>query len=212
MATENRTLMTQARESLKGHWGVAVMGNAIYMIIMILFQGIPRVGWIGTLIIGGPYLLGYSIFFLSLSRKQEPRLSHLFEGFYHFADALVAYLLMTLFIILWTLLFIIPGVVASLSYSQTFFILADNRQLKGSEALRESRAMMKGNRWKLFCLCWRFFGWFLLGILSMGIGFLWIVPYLATSLAHFYNDLKGETEPSFVPGSGARNYPDLKEK
>ena len=170
------------------------------MILMILFQCIPRVGWIGTLIIGGPYLLGYSIFFLSLSRKQEPRLSHLFEGFYHFADALVAYLLMTLFIILWTLLFIIPGVVASLSYSQTFFILADNRQLKGSEALRESRAMMKGNRWKLFCLCWRFFGWFLLGILSMGIGFLWIVPYLATTLAHFYNDLKGETEPSFDPG------------
>ncbi len=200
MATENRTLMAQARESLKGHWGVAVGGNAIYMILMILFQSIPRVGWIGALIIGGPYLLGYSIFFLSLSRKQNPRLAQLFEGFYHFADALVAYLLMTLFIILWTLLFIIPGVVASLSYSQTFFILADNPQLKGSEALRESRAMMKGNRWKLFCLFWRFFGWFLLGILSLGIGFLWIFPYLATTMTHFYNDLKGETEPSFVPG------------
>ena len=200
MATENRTLMAQARESLKGHWGVAIGGNAIYMILMILFQSIPRVGWIGALIIGGPYLLGYSIFFLSLSRKQEPLLAQLFEGFYHFADSLVAYLLMTLFIILWTLLFIIPGVVASLSYSQTFFILADNPQLKGSEALRESRAMMKGNRWKLFCLFWRFFGWFLLGILSLGIGFLWIFPYLATTMTHFYNDLKGETEPSFVPG------------
>ncbi len=120
--------------------------------------------------------------------------------------------MMTLFIILWTLLFIIPGVVATLSYSQTFFILADDPQLKGSEALRKSKAMMKGNRWKLFCLLWRFFGWFLLGILSMGIGFLWIVPYLATTLAHFYNDLKGETEPSVRAGSGARNYPDLKEK
>jgi uncharacterized membrane protein len=200
MATANRDLMTQARESLKGHWAIAVTGNVIYIILMILFQSIPRVGWIGTLIIGGPYLLGYSIFFLSLSRKQEPRLAQLFEGFYHFANALVAYLLMTLFIVLWTLLFIIPGFVATLSYSQTFFILADDPQLKGSEALRKSKAMMRGNRWKLFCLLWRFFGWFLLGILSMGIGFLWIVPYLAATLAHFYNDLKGETEPSVVPG------------
>lgn len=200
MAITNRDLMTQARESLKGHWGVAVGGNAIYLILIILFQSIPRVGWIGTLIIGGPYLLGWSAFFLSLSRKEEPRLAQLFEGFYHFANALVAYLLMTLFIILWTLLFIIPGFVAILSYSQTFFILADDPQLKGSEALRKSKAMMKGNRWKLFCLLWRFFGWFLLGVLSMGIGFLWIVPYLATTMAHFYNDLKGETEPSVVPG------------
>ncbi len=200
MAITNRDLMTQARESLKGHWGVAVGGNAIYLILIILFQSIPRVGWIGTLIIGGPYLLGWSAFFLSLSRKEEPRLAQLFEGFYHFANALVAYFLMTLFIILWTLLFIIPGFVAILSYSQTFFILADDPQLKGSEALRKSKAMMKGNRWKLFCLLWRFFGWFLLGVLSMGIGFLWIVPYLATTMAHFYNDLKGETEPSVVPG------------
>ncbi len=63
MPTTNRDLMTQARESLKGHWAIAVMGNVIYMILMILFQCIPRVGWIGTLIIGGPYLLGYIDFF-----------------------------------------------------------------------------------------------------------------------------------------------------
>lgn len=195
MPTENRTLMTQARESLRGHWGLAIGGNAIYMILMIFFQGIPRVGWIGALIIGGPYLLGWSVFFLSLSRKQDARLAQLFEGFNRFADALVAYLLMTLYIILWTLLFIIPGFLASLSYSQTFFILADNPQLRGSEALRWSKAMMKGNRWKLFCLLWRFFGWFLLGILSIGIGFLWIIPYLAATLAHFYDDLKGGSAP-----------------
>jgi uncharacterized membrane protein len=97
---------------------------------------------------------------------------------------------MLLFILLWTLLLIIPGIVAALSYSQTFFILSENPKRGGQDVIRKSKTMMKGNRWKLFCLFWRFFGWCLLGILSLGIGFLWILPYLQTSLARFYDDLK----------------------
>ncbi len=69
--------------------------------------------------------------------------------------------------------------------------------MTGSDSLRKSKAMMKGNRWKLFCLFWRFFGWFLLGILSLGIGFLWIMPYLQTTLIRFYDVLKaGEGLPA----------------
>jgi uncharacterized membrane protein len=192
MLTENRDLMAQAREALKGRWGLAVGGNVIYFILTGLIQGIPRVGWIGGLIIGGPLLLGWTIFFLALARKEEAQLAQLFEGFQNFTRALVTYLLMALFILLWTLLFIIPGIVACLSYAQTFFILAENPQMEGLEVLRKSKSMMKGNRWKLFCLFWRFFGWFLLGLLSLGIGFLWIIPYLQTTLARFYDDLKIE--------------------
>ncbi|MGA3084746.1 MAG: DUF975 family protein [Thermodesulfobacteriota bacterium] len=69
--------------------------------------------------------------------------------------------------------------------------------MTGSDGLRKSKAMMKGNRWKLFYFFWRFFGWFLLGILSLGIGFLWIMPYLQTTLTRFYDDLKaGEGLPA----------------
>lgn len=190
MLTTNRDLMTQARESLKGRWRLAVEGNVIYLILVIPVQCIPKVGWIGNLILGGPLVFGWSVFFLSLSRRQDAQLSQLFDGFNRFVNALVAYLLMSLFIILWTLLFIIPGIIAGLSYSQTFFILAENPQMEGRDALRKSKTLMKGNRWKLFFLLGRFFGWFLLGLISLGIGFLWIMPYLATTLARFYDDLK----------------------
>jgi uncharacterized membrane protein len=200
MLTANRNLMRQARESLKGCWGLAVSGNVIYLVLFLVIQYIPKLGWIGGLIIGGPFLLGWSAFFLSLSRNKEAPLSLLFDGFYHFGKALVAYLLMVLFILLWTLLFIIPGIVAYLSYAQTFFILVDNPQMDGREAIRKSKAMMTGNRWKLFCLLWRFFGWFLLGILTLGIGLLWIIPYLATTAAKFYDDLKREAIPIVMAG------------
>ncbi len=191
MQTTNRDLMQQAREVLRGHWGLAVAGSLIYIILGALIQCIPLVGWIGGLIIGGPLLLGLAGFFLTISRKQEANLAQLFDGFQNFPRALITYILMLLFIILWTFLFIIPGIVAALSYSQTFFLLSENPQMDALDLLRKSKTLMKGNRWKLFCLFWRFFGWFLLCILSLGIGFLWFMPYLQTSLARFYEDLKG---------------------
>jgi len=195
MLTANRELMFQARESLKNRWGLAVGGNVIYLILIALIQMVPRIGWIAYLILGGPLLLGWSVFFLSFSRNQDAQIAQLFDGFNRFVNGLVAYLLMTLFIILWTLLFIIPGIVAYLSYAQTFFILAENPQLEGRDALRRSKTLMKGNRLKLFFLFWRFFGWFLLGVLSLGIGFLWIMPYLATTLGRFYDDLQLQNKP-----------------
>jgi uncharacterized membrane protein len=207
MLTANRDLMQQARESLKGRWGLAVGGTVIYLILGGLVQAIPRVGWIGGLILDGPLFLGFTIFFLCLSRGRETQLSQLFEGFQRFTQALTTYLLMLLFILLWTLLLVIPGIVAAFSYSQTFFLMADDPQLSGRNALSRSKALMFGNRGKLFYLFWRFFGWFLLGILSLGIGFLWIIPYLQTSLAKFYDDLKAGNTAAINPTSVTPNEP-----
>jgi uncharacterized membrane protein len=197
MLTANRELMQQAREALKGKWGLAVVGNLIYLALMAVVQFIPLVGYIANPIIGGPLLLGVTTFFLALSRKQEAALSQIFDGLQRFVDALITYLLMALFIFLWSLLLIIPGIMAALSYALTFFLMAENPALKGMEALQKSKTLMNGNRWKLFCLFLRFFGWFLLGALTMGIGFLWIMPYLQTAMARFYDDLLGNS------GSGA---------
>lgn len=203
MLTANRDLMLQAREALKGKWGLAVVGNLIYLALMSVGQFIPLVGHFSSLIVGGPLLLGATYFFLALSRRQEAAFSQIFDGLQRFVDALITYLLMALFIFLWSLLLIVPGIMAALSYALTFFLVAENPGLKGKEALQRSKALMNGNRWKLFCLFLRFFGWFLLGALTLGIGFLWVMPYLQTAMARFYDDLLGNSGSAAEPGTRA---------
>lgn len=192
--TENRELMRQAREALRGKWGTAILA---YLIVMVLgmFGAIPFVGIIISLLIAGPLALGLMGFFLSLARKEELDVASVFNGFSRFGDAFVAYLLMVIFIFLWTLLLIIPGIIATLSYSQTFFVLADNPTMSASEAINTSKRLMMGNKWKLVCLYFRFIGWAILCAFTCGIGLLWLWPYMITSFALFYDDLKPKLEP-----------------
>jgi uncharacterized membrane protein len=102
----------------------------------------------------------------------------------------VAYLLVVLYIILWTLLLIVPGIIAALSYSMTFYILADEPAIKAEDALRKSKAMMDGYKLKLFYLCLWFFLLALLCVLTLGIGFLWFIPFVNVTMAKFYDDIK----------------------
>ena len=97
---------------------------------------------------------------------------------------------MLLFTFLWTLLLIIPGIIAVLSYSMTFYILADDNSIGAMEAIDKSKKMMDGYKWKYFCLGLRFIGWSLLCILTLGIGFLWLLPYMQVSVVKFYDDIK----------------------
>ncbi len=183
MASSNRQLTAQARQSLQGQWTLAVGVNFLYGLV-------NSVGNEVNLIIGGPMQMGLSRFSLNLARGKKADIEQLFDGFKSFANTLVAYLLMVLYVLLWALLLIVPGIIAAIAYSQTFFILSDNPEMKGWDALRKSKAMMNGYKWKYFCLCWRFFGWFLLSILSLGVGFLFLFPYAHVSFAHFYDDIK----------------------
>jgi uncharacterized membrane protein len=190
METKNADLMKMARESLKGKWGLAIGTFVVYMLIIGAVQFVPIIGPISLLVITGPFALGLTIFSLQLSRNQEPRLEHIFQGFNNFATSLGTYLLMVLFIILWMLLLIVPGIIAAISYSMTFFILADDSSIGPMDALDKSKQMMNGFKWKFFCLGLRFIGWALLCILTLGIGFLWFFPYMYVSMAKFYDDVK----------------------
>lgn len=190
-STHNRDLMLMARESLQNQWGLSIAVFVLYQFIITgLSIAIPGVGSIATLLIAGPMMLGLSVVFLAIARRQEARIGQLFDGFKRFGTALAAYLLMSLFILLWYLLLIIPGIIATYAYSMTFYILADEPSIGAIDAISKSKQMMRGQKWKLFCLQWRFFWWFLVGILTLGIGFLWIVPYVYTSTAHFYDDVR----------------------
>jgi uncharacterized membrane protein len=200
MKTENVDLMRQAREALKGKWGLAIGTFVVYFLIISVLQG-PSLFFsstsllalptgILTLLISGPLVVGIALFSLSISRNQDASIGQLFLGFNKYGICLAAYLLVALFTILWMLLLIIPGIIAAISYSMTFYIIADEDSIGAMEAIDKSKKMMDGYKWKYFCLLLRFFGWALLCILTLGIGFLWLVPYIQVSLAKFYDDVK----------------------
>ena len=193
MKTENVVLMQMARESLVGKWGLAIGTFVLYSLIAGSIQSLPIVGVITSLIISGPFEIGIAFFSLSISRNQDAKLEQIFQGFKNFGTALGAYLLRSLFIFLWTLLLIIPGIIAAISYSMTFYILADDNSIGAMDAIDKSKKMMDGYKWKCFCLGLEFLGWALLCILTLGIGLLWLIPYYHVSMAKFYDDLKANS-------------------
>ena len=102
--------------------------------------------------------------------------------------------LMGFYIFLWSLLLVIPGIIKMFSYSMTPYILEENPELSADEAIDRSRAMMKGHKFDLFWLILSFIGWFILCGLTLGIGLLWLMPYLNTTMAAFYEDVKADYE------------------
>jgi len=197
MNTDNLTLMRASREALRGKWGIAILTFFIYTLLTTTSGTLRAHGSFLTLsstltlIIGGPLALGAAIFSLTIARGKEGNLGQLFDGFNHFATALVTYLLMLLYVFLWLLLLIVPGIIAVLGYSMTFYILVDDPQIKPQDALKKSKSMMDGHKEKLFYLCLRFLLLGILCILTLGIGFLWLVPYVHVTMAKFYDDVKG---------------------
>lgn len=225
-STHNRDLMQMARESLQGQWAIAVGAALLYQIVISGVQFVPYLGALVVLLIGGPMLFGFNRFFIQVARKESPDIGRLFDGFKFFGKSLGAYLLICLFMILWSLLMVVPGIVAaiaipamqhssanavllipilvvvgilgilpviraSLAYSQVFYILSDNPSTGAYEAIQISVSMMDGLKWKFFCLGFRFIGWSLLCLLTCGIGFLFLYPYIMTTYAHFYDDVRG---------------------
>ena len=188
--THNRDLMIMARESLRTHWGLGIGAMLLYQVIIQSISAIPFLGMIAIIVISGPMTIGLYLIFISLARRTKAGIDQLFSGFNRFGTALAAYLLTSLYVLLWCLLLIIPGIIAAYSYSMTFFIIADDPSVTASDAIAQSKEMMQGNKWKMFCLVWRFFGWMLLCILTLGIGFLWLGPYMQMTMAHFYEDVR----------------------
>jgi uncharacterized membrane protein len=194
MNTPNLELMRQARASLSGKWGTAVLIFFLYLIVAIIAQTVPLLGQVAMIVLSGPFALGMAIVALTISKEEEPKVDQLFSGFSNFLTAFLAYLLTTIFTLLWMLLLIVPGIIAALSYSMTYFIIAENPSISAMDAIDKSKKMMDGFKWKYFRLCLRFVGWALLCVLTLGIGFLWLFPWIQVSGAKFYEEVKANYE------------------
>lgn len=142
-------------------------------------------------ILGSVIALGYARFNLDLAAGGDARMESLFSYFSWFKTAVCARLWVTLFTLLWSLLFIIPGIIAGYSYAMTPYILAEHPDLPAREAVAQSKAMMAGNRWRLFCLELSFIGWDILCLFTLGIGHLVLTPYKQAATAVFYQELTG---------------------
>lgn len=154
----------------------------IIMVVAVVFSFI-------YMIIGGAVGIGYSKFNLDLMDGNEARVGTLFDYFSEWKKGFTARLLQAIYIFLWSLLFVIPGIMASYSYVMVHYVMADHPEMTAKEALRESKEIMHGNRWRFFCMTLSFIGWELLGILTFGIGMLWVVPYQQAAIAAFYRDI-----------------------
>lgn len=142
-------------------------------------------------IIGGTVQLGYSVYLLKQYHRQETSIGDLFSQFFRFGTGFAQRFLVGLYTFLWTLLFVIPGIVKGFSYSMTPFILADDPNLTASQAITRSRELMDGHKWELFVLNLTFIGWEILGALCFGIGLLWVTPYKNAAYAAFYRQITG---------------------
>ena len=145
--------------------------------------------WLVTLIVGGAAAIGYARFNLSLVDRRNPSFNQLFSEYVRLPRSIAMNLLLLLYILLWTLLLIIPGIIASLSYAMTPYIMAEDTEIGANEAIALSKEMMKGNKGTLFYLYFSFIGWALLCTLTLGIGYLWLGPYMSAAEANFYRDV-----------------------
>lgn len=162
----------------------AILASAsVYILLLSL------IGLVFQLIVSGIVNAGYSKFNLDLVDGEKTQLGTLFAYASQWKTMVIANLLMTLYTVLWMLLFIIPGIIAAYRYSMTYYILAENPELSASEAIERSTELMNGNKWRLFCLSFSFIGWNILCTLTFGIGSFWLNPYKQAATAAFYRDI-----------------------
>lgn len=186
----------EARERLAGNWGKFALLYLIIGVATLAIGLIPFIGTLAEIALSGPLALGVTLCMIKLFKDGPVILEDVLEGFRNFVPALLVYLLIALFTLLWGLLFIIPGIVAGYSYSMAYYILLESPDMPPTEVLRRSKAMMKGHRMDLFILHLTFVGWALLTILTLGIGSLWLTPYVTAATTAFYLDLKTTQEQS----------------
>ncbi len=135
--------------------------------------------------------VGFCGWFLRYSRGENPDFGEMFSRFNHFKTTMLGMLLRDVYIFLWTLLLIIPGIIKSFSYAMVPYILYENPTMPASQALRISEAMMDGWKWELFKFELSFIGWYILTPLTCGLlGLFFVNPYYYTAHAMLFDNIK----------------------
>ena len=216
----NTEYKSEALAALKGNWPQAVLATFIVGAVCILvwtpyywqyakllenatdIEALSGstvwwlIGFAAMMLVGGPLIVGMVNAFKNLLVRGENRLvdAEFKIAFGNWLHHFWGYFLKYFFVLLWSLLFLIPGIIKSLAYAMTNYILVDYPELSANKAIDLSQEMMKGHKYDLFYLYLSFIGWYFLSILTLGIGYLWLMPYIQSAQSSFYLDVKAEWE------------------
>ena len=214
---KNQDYKNSALDALKGSWPESIVTAIVYFAIAAVCTAPSALQgngsdllWVSpvlvvaasgstillSLLFLSPLQVGYYNTFKRLHREGDTGLvGNLFsQGFGNWGHIVLGQLLMGIFIFLWSLLLIVPGIIKAYSYAMTPYILVDRPELSVRDAIRLSGRMMSGRKLDLFCLHLSFIGWMLLCILTLGIGILFLSPYMMTAQAAFYQDIRSDYE------------------
>lgn len=209
----NQYYKNEALAALRGNWANALVATIILVALTLFFSSNDAINSYYQRIVINPFI-GYSLSFISLFvllplavgysnsmrvllETGDNRLTNnsFSLGFGNWLHVVWGMILSTIYIFLWTLLLVIPGIIKSYSYALTPYILVEHPEMSANEAIEESMRLMDGHKFDLFYLQLSFIGWAILSILSLGLGFFWLIPYQMTAQAAFYRDIKNEAMP-----------------
>lgn len=197
-------LKARAKEQIKGKIGVLFVVSLIIGVISgaasWLLGKIPVVGPLAVTVIVTPaFALSTIRIYVNLFNGKEPEAKDAFSGFDDFLSAFKVNFLVGLFTFLWSLLFVIPGIIKGISYSMAMYILAENKGKSALECINESKAMTEGHKMELFVLSLSFFGWILLTGITFGIASIWVIPYMQATMTNAYQSLKSSAPVVEIP-------------
>ena len=206
-------LAKKSWNALKGKWAITIGTFLIACFIQAAAGYIPVAGYFAGLLLF-PLAVGVMLFMLRVVRNEQPlEVGIIFNPFNQYWRYVWANLRMAIFIFLWTLLLIIPGIIAGLRYSMTVYVMLDNPQYTAKEAMTESGAIMYGHKLQ-------FFGYSLLfsliiffgAVCTLGIGLLWLIPWSAGFIASFYDSIRRRDKAAETSASAENSMSDVAEK
>ncbi len=184
-----------AKEQIKGKIGVLFVISLIVFGISLLPSFIPYIGGlVSEIFIIPAFSLSLCLIYLKIADGREIAIGNVFDGFNYFWGAFKVTFLTSLFTFLWTLLFIVPGIIKAYSYSMALYIYADNPDMGALDAINKSREIMNGHKMDLFVLMLSFIGWGLLSVITFGIVGIYAIPYISATYAGFYRSLCDNTQ------------------
>ena len=206
---DRKELKAAAKAQIKGNIGILFLCMLVMFIVVAVVSGLisavtilsdnlvmvtvfTLLGSLLLIIVTPPFMVSFAMIYLNLREGQRPEVGHIFKGFSITGKSIWLYIIMQVFITLWSLLLIIPGIIKTYAYLLCFYVLAENQNMTARQALSESKRITKGYKMSLFVLGLSFILWGLLCVVTLGFAGIYVVPYIEATYANAYKKIQAE--------------------